>query len=162
MDDTQTRRGFCGSACRALSLAALGGAFASVLESCGASGSSPTSGSSLASLPRLTANASGGSIVLTVDASSPLANAGSAALLQYQGGYLLIGRTADTTFTALSAICTHQACLINSRAGQAYFCGCHGSEFDTNGRVLLGPAVLPLAQYATQYDATKKTLTIAV
>jgi cytochrome b6-f complex iron-sulfur subunit len=161
MDDTQTRRGFCGNACRALSLAALGGALAGVLESCGASGSSPTSGS-LESLPRLTANASGRSIVLTIDASSPLANAGSAALLQYQGGYLLIGRTSDTAFTALSAICTHQACLIGSRAGQAYFCGCHGSEFDTDGRVLIGPAVVPLAQYATQYDAAKKTLTVAV
>ena len=161
MDETQTRRGFCGNACRALSLAALGGALASVLESCGASGNSPTSGS-LETLPQLTASATGSSIVLTIDASSPLATTGNAALLQYQGGYLLIGRSSDTTFTALSAICTHQACLIGARAGTAYFCGCHGSEFDASGRVLVGPAVFPLAQYPTQYDATKKTLTISV
>ncbi len=159
MDDTQTRRVFC---CRALSLAALGGALASVLESCGAAGSSPTGPNSLQTLPQLTASASGGSITLTVDANSPLASVGGAALLQYQGGYLLVGRTADSTFTALSAICTHQACLITARAGPAYFCACHGSEFDSSGRVLLGPAFVPLATYATQYDATRNTLTISV
>jgi cytochrome b6-f complex iron-sulfur subunit len=161
MDETQTRRDFCGNACRVLSVAALGGALATMLEACGAAGNSPTSGS-LETLPRLTATAVGSTIVLTVDASSPLASAGSAALLQFQGGYLLVGRTSDTTFNALSAICTHQACLIGNRAGQAYFCGCHGSEFDPNGRVLVGPAVFPLTQYATQWDATKNTLTIAV
>ncbi len=158
MGDTQSRRSFCG---RALSVAALGGALATFLESCGASGSSPTSGT-LETLPRLSANAVGNSLVLTVDSSSPLATAGSAVLLQYQSGYLLVGRTSDTAFTALSAICTHQACLIGNRAGTAYFCGCHGSEFDTSGHVLVGPAVFPLTQYATQWDAGKNTLTITV
>jgi cytochrome b6-f complex iron-sulfur subunit len=161
MDDTQTRRDFCGNACRVVSVAALGGALATFLDGCGAAGSSPTSGT-LETLPRLTANANGNTIALTVDANSPLASAGSAALLQYQGGYLLVGRSSDTTFTALSAICTHQACLIGNRAGQAYFCGCHGSEFDTSGHVLVGPASFPLTQFATQWDAVKNTLTIAV
>ena len=36
---------------------------------------------------------------------------------------------------ALSAICTHQACLLDWQAPrQEFVCGCHGAEFDTSGQ----------------------------
>jgi cytochrome b6-f complex iron-sulfur subunit len=36
---------------------------------------------------------------------------------------------------ALSAICTHQACLLDWQAArQEFVCGCHGAEFDPSGR----------------------------
>ena len=36
---------------------------------------------------------------------------------------------------ALSAICTHQACLLDWQAAQQEFvCGCHGAEFNTSGQ----------------------------
>ena len=162
MADKQSRREFCGHACRTVPLLALAGALASALESCGGSSGSPTAGSSISSLPQLSATAGAAGLVLTIGASSPLAAAGSAAIVQYQGGLLLVARTSDTAFTALSAICTHQGCPITERTGQNYFCGCHGSQFDINGRVLVGPAVAPLPQHATQFDATSGTLTIAV
>ncbi len=162
MADTQSRREFCGHACRAVPLLALGAALATALESCGGSSGSPTGASSVSALPQLNASAGAGGLALTVGASSPLASTGSAALVQYQGGLLLVARTGDSSFTALNAICTHQGCPITDRAGQAYFCACHGSQFDTNGRVLVGPAVIPLQRYATQFDAASGTLTIAV
>jgi cytochrome b6-f complex iron-sulfur subunit len=38
---------------------------------------------------------------------------------------------------ALSAVCTHQACLLDwSRERQEFVCGCHGAEFDTAGQQL--------------------------
>ncbi len=52
-------------------------------------------------------------------------------------------------FYAYTAICTHQGCTIfkpNSN-GDA-ICPCHGSEFDGNGKVINGPAVLPLQHFA--------------
>lgn len=39
---------------------------------------------------------------------------------------------------ALSAICTHQACLLDI-AGASLVCPCHGSEFSMQGDVLEGP-----------------------
>jgi len=35
---------------------------------------------------------------------------------------------------------------------QAVFCGCHGSQFSTNGDVLRGPAAEPLAHFAVTED----------
>jgi Rieske Fe-S protein len=89
-------------------------------------------------------------VVLTIDASSPLSSTGSAALVQSSRGSFLVARTSQNSFAALSAICTHQTCTITGYANQTYVCPCHGSEFDTSGRVLGGPAPAPLPSYATQ------------
>lgn len=55
---------------------------------------------------------------------------------------------------AVSAVCTHQGCIVQWTDGnpQAPFaCPCHQSKFDLNGRVLGGPAKAPLAHFqATQ------------
>ncbi len=161
MDDSkQTRRAFCTRTCRAMSVAALGGALASVLESC-SSGSSPTSSSSVQPLPTTSGTTnSTGALVVTVDSSSPLATVGNAALVEYPGGYLLVARTASSSFVAVSGICTHQSCVITGRNGQNYFCPCHGSQFDTSGHVLVGPAAIALRQFTTQFDPATNTLTI--
>lgn len=48
-------------------------------------------------------------------------------------------------FFALSLVCTHQTCIIKTSPDKkGYLCPCHGSKFAENGRVLNGPAVLPL------------------
>lgn len=44
---------------------------------------------------------------------------------------------------AMSAICTHLGCTVG-RVEWGYQCPCHGSKFDSNGRVLAGPAPQPL------------------
>lgn len=55
---------------------------------------------------------------------------------------------------AVSAVCTHQGCVVQWTDGnpQAPFaCPCHQSKFDLNGRVLGGPAKAPLTHFqATQ------------
>ncbi|MDA0999078.1 MAG: Rieske (2Fe-2S) protein [bacterium] len=55
-------------------------------------------------------------------------------------------------FRAMSAVCTHLRCTIgpfgpSGRRGKGptSLCPCHGSVFDTEGRVLSGPAPRPLA-----------------
>ena len=47
---------------------------------------------------------------------------------------------------AFSAVCTHVGCIVNKVANGTIDCPCHGSEFTiTNGTVVTGPAMAPLA-----------------
>ena len=41
---------------------------------------------------------------------------------------------------AISAICTHRRCKLNAEADKTFYCPCHGSTFDADGRVTEGPA----------------------
>jgi Rieske Fe-S protein len=72
---------------------------------------------------------------------------------------ILVTRTSDTTFTALSAICTHQACTITVYASGTFVCPCHGSQFSTSGQVLSGPAFAVLPRYNTQFTNGVLTIT---
>ena len=51
----------------------------------------------------------------------------------------------------LVGICTHLGCIPLARSGEfdGYFCPCHGSQYDTSGRIRRGPAPanLPLPPY---------------
>ncbi len=152
----QTRRQFCVRTCQ---LIALGGAIAATLESC-ASGS-PTSANGLGSvgaLPTVSGTLSGSTVTVTVTGTA-LATVGTLALVTTAGGDLLVARTDANTFVALSAACTHQACEITGVSGQDYVCPCHGSRFDTSGRVVNGPAVTPLPQFQTQVSGDVLTIT---
>jgi Rieske Fe-S protein len=43
---------------------------------------------------------------------------------------------------ACSAVCTHMKCIVAwNSTEKSWDCGCHGSRFDVDGRVLNGPAV---------------------
>ncbi len=41
---------------------------------------------------------------------------------------------------ALSAICTHLGCVVARQENGSFFCPCHGSRFDAQGKVVKGPA----------------------
>jgi cytochrome b6-f complex iron-sulfur subunit len=45
--------------------------------------------------------------------------------------------------SAMSATCTHLGCAV-ARVEWGYQCPCHGSKYDANGVVLVGPAPRPL------------------
>ena len=44
-------------------------------------------------------------------------------------------------------VCTHLGCIPNSvkTQGESWFCPCHGSHYDTSGRIVKGPAPANLA-----------------
>jgi Rieske Fe-S protein len=57
---------------------------------------------------------------------------------------IVLTRT-GSQIAAFSAVCTHQACLVNSVRNGVITCPCHGSEFDAStGEVRNGPASSPL------------------
>ncbi len=160
MSDTnlQTRREFCLQACQAVSLAVLGSALSTLLESCGSKNPVDSGGGDLATIQASLAN---GTITLTIEANSPLATVGSAALVQYSNSALLVARTAQDSFTALTAICTHQGCTITGYSNQVYMCPCHGSRFGTNGSVIQGPASRALQKYQTQFANNQLVITVS-
>jgi len=147
------RRDFCAHTWRLVSIGTLG-SFA------GACSSNPMSPSSAPALAVLTPPVVGGTITLNVDASSPLQAVGSAVLLQTSGGNVLVAHTAQSSFNAMTAVCTHEGCIVNGYTGAAFVCPCHGSQYNTNGTVVQGPAVAALARYNTQF--TNGVLTIAL
>lgn len=143
--DPLTRREFCAYACQAASLLGAG-----TFAACGGSSTSPTSTSAPA-LSVVPGTVSGRTVSLTIDAGSALAAVGAAATVQTSLGTFLISRTTQDSFTALSAICTHESCTITGYANSQFVCPCHGSRFTTAGAVANGPAARALQTYATQF-----------
>ena len=93
--------------------------------------------------------------------SSAFAAVGSLAMVQTSLGLFLLARTAQDAFSALTSVCTHEACAINGgAAGNQFVCPCHGSRFSTSGAVVNGPASRPLQQYPTQFANSVLTFTV--
>lgn len=55
-------------------------------------------------------------------------------------------RTKDPEWLVVLGVCTHLGCVPISHAGafNGYYCPCHGSHYDTSGRIRQGPAPLNL------------------
>jgi len=151
-DNGETRRDFCLRFCQAISVAAAG----SVLAACGGGPTAPSDVGS--ALPTVAGSRAGNVTTVTIAAGSPLANTGAIALVQAGAVDFLVTRTGAATFTALTAICTHQQCTVTNASGALFVCPCHGSEYDTSGAVVRGPAGSPLRSFATQF--ADPTLTI--
>lgn len=75
-------------------------------------------------------------------------------------GNVIIFRTSDTSYSAISRICTHQGCTVNySSSSKRLVCPCHGAQFSSTGSVLQGPASRSLTIYTATVVGT--TLTIS-
>jgi nitrite reductase/ring-hydroxylating ferredoxin subunit len=142
-----TRREFCSGACRVATLAGL----AAFIPGCGGGGSPTGPSGNVSALTVVNATVSGGAATVTIDAGSPLAAVGGAALVQSSSGNFLVARTAQDTFAAFTAICTHQTCTITGFQNGLFVCPCHGSEFNTSGARVSGPAPRPLRQFTTSF-----------
>ena len=76
---------------------------------------------------------------------------------------IMVVREAPGQFVALSMTCTHAGCRVNPPVAGIINCPCHGSQYDLTGRVVRGPAPLPLTQYPVlSYDERSKRVTIQI
>jgi len=146
--EPQTRREFCARSCHVASVMSLGGA-AAVLQGCGGGGS-PTSASPGLTLPVVSGGISGSTVAVAI-AGTALDSTGALALVRTSAGDLLVARTSADTFMALGATCTHERCEVSGYEGQTFVCPCHGSRFDTSGRVVQGPATRALPSFPTRF-----------
>jgi cytochrome b6-f complex iron-sulfur subunit len=136
-----SRREFCTHAVSFIAVGAL-------LESCGGS---PTSPSNVPALSTISAGVANNIATVTVGAGSPLASVGSAALVQTSSGNLLVARTAQDTFSAMTNVCTHEGCAVDRYQSGTFTCPCHGSQYSTSGAVLKGPATQSLRRFNTSF-----------
>ncbi len=133
---------------------------ATLISACGGSPTSPSgSGGGTSTLGKLTGQFTGSGVRVNA-AGSALADIGGAALVESTAGVFLVSRTNATTFSAIDAVCTHEGCTITGADGDSYVCPCHGSRYNRSGRVLAGPAMASLRQYATTF--TDGVVTIAL
>lgn len=70
---------------------------------------------------------------------------GEGAVVRAGTDRVAVYRDEEGTLHPVSARCTHLGCLVSfNSAERAWECPCHGSRFDTEGKVLQGPATRPL------------------
>jgi Rieske Fe-S protein len=62
---------------------------------------------------------------------------------------IAVEKKPDNTYSALLLQCTHQENQLTPNGTSGFYCSFHGSKFDSNGKVLKGPAELPLQRYTT-------------
>jgi cytochrome b6-f complex iron-sulfur subunit len=111
-------------------------------------------------LPVINGTVAGNAVTVNADPNTVLGPVGGAALVRSGAGDFLVAHTALSTFSALTAMCTHEACTITNFNNPTYVCPCHGSQFNTAGQVLSGPATRSLRTYPTQLTSTTLTITI--
>ena len=66
-------------------------------------------------------------------------------------GFFVI-RRAKALF-AISSVCTHKGCKVRVAEDLSFFCKCHKSEFDKDGRVTKGPAKRDLPRIPVATDS---------
>jgi Rieske Fe-S protein len=156
-----TRRQFCAHVCQTASLVAVG----AFLPGCGGGndGGNPTSPTTPVegqALSLLNGTAAGRTVSVTV--SGALASPGGAALVNapiQAPNQFLVFRNSQTSFTVLTATCTHEGCTVDHFNGQLYVCPCHGSKYTTAGQVANGPANRALTQFPATLSGDTFTFT---
>ncbi len=63
-------------------------------------------------------------------------------------------------FKALYLQCSHLGCELNAFE-TTLVCPCHGAEFNTNGEVTQGPAIIPIKTFVTSSDAENVYIQLA-
>jgi Rieske Fe-S protein len=100
-----------------------------------------------------------GTVVVNVDKVPALRRDNSRVLLgNVKGTPVAIVRQGDT-FTALNLRCTHQGVTVNSDPS-GWRCPAHGSQFALDGDLERGPALSPLGQYTSRWNARRRRLIV--
>lgn len=74
---------------------------------------------------------------------------------------IIVVRAATDRFRALSVVCPHSGCAVSNIDGAKLVCPCHGSEFDSSGRRLAGPAPTGLTELPAAFDGASRTLRVS-
>lgn len=80
--------------------------------------------------------------------NTPVAGIPTDGALVFKDERVAVGRGKDG-FYALTLVCTHLGCTV-SVTPEGLFCPCHGSRFDSDGKVIRGPASRPLPRLVAE------------
>jgi cytochrome b6-f complex iron-sulfur subunit len=103
-----------------------------------------------------------GKVVFTVDRFPALAALGGSVTGRSAGVPfpLLVLRSGPSQMLAYDARCPHLGCAVQG-AQTLVVCPCHGSLFNLDGSVRLGPATRPLTLLPAAFDGTTVAVTVA-
>lgn len=88
----------------------------------------------------------GGDEVIAAKVADMKPNSGKIFRFGSRPGLLIL--TADGTYRALSATCTHLGCTVQYRSDlHEIWCACHNGTYDINGRNVSGPPPRPLDKF---------------
>ncbi len=102
-------------------------------------------------MPTCTSDAN--TLVLSFADHPELMNVGGSALVEdprFQDpvcgqDFVMVAQATAGNYVAVSGSCTHSCCTVSfNKTAQRFDCPCHGSRFNLQGKVILGPAALPL------------------
>jgi cytochrome b6-f complex iron-sulfur subunit len=154
-----SRRSFCTHGCLSAAAVAIG----ALTAACGGGGNDSTSpggsGSTGNPLASVTGDVAGRLVSVPVE-GSPLSTVGGAAIVRTSLGNYLVARTTQESFSALTAVCTHEGNQITNFTGSQFACTFHGSMFNASGTVARGPATRPLTSYPTTFSGNTVTFTV--
>lgn len=155
---TLSRRGF-------VSTAAWGALATALASACGSDGPTAAKGPSASGVTY-----AGGLVTIPLASVAALAQSGGFLITNGGGNDVLdaSGHRPDVIvinvgtdqFRAFTAICTHEQCTVGDYTGTRIRCFCHGSEYDSSGRVAVGPAPRPLTEYPVRFDAGTRTVVV--
>ena len=146
----EQRRKFLQGALSTVGVAAISGSTLAVLSGCGSTNSSGGDSAAGTTIPNSTNSvyafafsqypqlqSAGSSIHVSVSATSGTKD-------------IYVTRLSAGQAIAVSTICTHAGCQINSydAGAQQYLCPCHNSVFAADGSVVRGPANSTLTNYS--------------
>ena len=102
---------------------------------------------------------------LTIDISKPeykvLNNTGGTVAIAgnaFDSNGLLIIRASQNSVKAFSRTCTHQGCTVSNFQNGISTCPCHGSQFNTSGNAVRGPATQSLKSYTASLSGSIITI----
>lgn len=149
---TESRRKFLENAGLSLVLGTFGAAFFTSCSSTDDANPTTPPGNSSTGI-----TVSGNTI--TIDLAIQTALNASGSWLLIENSSTLVANVSGA-FVALTSVCTHSGCSDRWTFGNSRFtCTCHGSVFDSAGKVLTGPASAPLQQFTTQVTGTTLRIT---
>jgi cytochrome b6-f complex iron-sulfur subunit len=149
---TESRRKFLENAGLSLVLGTFGAAFFTSCSSTDDANPTTPPGNSSTGI-----TVSGNTI--TIDLAIQTALNASGSWLLIENASTLVANVSGA-FVALTSVCTHSGCSDRWTFGNSRFtCTCHGSVFDSAGKVLTGPASAPLQQFTTQVTGTTLRIT---
>jgi cytochrome b6-f complex iron-sulfur subunit len=144
-----SRRAFVSAA----TLSVIGAALASA---CSGGGDGPTG---VITPPTTTGVTVSGSVITIDLAQVPALEAADGFILVSRPSTLVI-RTGTDAYRAFTSVCTHEQCTVGDYRGGRIVCPCHGSQYDSSGQVVVGPATRPLREFAVALDAEARVLTV--
>ena len=83
--------------------------------------------------------------VIKLDEKSPLNKVGGSQTVETPAGKVIVARTGEGTFVAVSAVCTHKGATLGyDEKSSLFVCPSHGSRYGLDGSNAKGPAKNPL------------------